>query len=472
MADHRLGLRSCEDEHHDVGLDVEGELPHWLDGTLFGNGPGLFEVGDRPLRHWFDGFAMLRRFRIRDGAVRYSNRFLRSEAYRSAREGSLAFGEFGTTPRFPRIAALKLLAGGPLTDNASITVRHRDGSYLAVTETKRAVAFDPETLATLGTREIDAGIEATGTLAHDHYDPRRAETIGLGTRLGSDPGYVLTRRPDGGRAEEFARIDVEEPAYMHSFALTDDHVVLTESPLRIAPNEMLSGTSFAETFRWHPDGRTRFLIVDRDSGTLVAEAETDPFFTFHHANAFEEDGEIVLDCAAFPDGLVVGALSLARLRRGRPDLPGAELRRYRIDVATERVGKETLHPGPFEFPTFDYPHRNGRTYRYLYGVGRGRGAAFDDRVLGVDLETREARHWSDERCYPGEPLYIPGPGDAENDGVLLSVVLDAREERSFLLVLDAATIEERARAWLPHALPFGFHGSFFQTGETRVPSMA
>ena len=472
MADHRLGFRSCEDEHQDVGLDVDGELPPWLDGTLYGNGPGLFEVGDRPLRHWFDGFAMLRRFRIRGGEVRYSNRFLRSEAYRSAHEGSLAYGEFGTTPRFPRLSALKLLAGGSLTDNASITVRHRDGSYLAVTETKRAVAFDPETLATLGTREIDTGIEATGTLAHDHYDPRRAETIGLGTRLGSDPGYVLTRRADGGETEEFARIDVDEPAYMHSFALTDEHVVLTESPLRIDPKGMLSGTAFAETFRWHPDERTRFLVIDRESGTLVSVAETEGFFTFHHANAFEEGGEIVLDCAAFDDGLVVGALSLARLRRGRPDVPGAELRRYRIDRATEDVEMERLHPGPFEFPTFDYTHRNGRSYRYLYGVGRGRDAAFDDRILGVDLETREARYWSRERSYPGEPLYVPGPGDAENDGVLLSVVLDSKEERSFLLALDAETFEERARAWLPHALPFGFHGSFFATGEKRVPSMA
>ena len=44
--------------------------------------------------------------------------------------------------------------------------------------------------------------------------------------------------------------------------------------------------------------------------------------------------------------------------------------------------------------------------------------------------------------------------------MLLSVVLDADAGRSGLLVLDAATFEEIARADVPHAIPFGFHGQF------------
>ena len=54
----------------------------------------------------------------------------------------------------------------------------------------------------------------------------------------------------------------------------------------------------------------------------------------------------------------------------------------------------------------------------------------------------------------------PG-GEAEDDGVLLSVVLDAEVGRSFLLMLDAATLEEQARAAVPHHVPFGFHGNHF-----------
>ena len=58
-------------------------------------------------------------------------------------------------------------------------------------------------------------------------------------------------------------------------------------------------------------------------------------------------------------------------------------------------------------------------------------------------------------------MFVARPGgEDEDDGVLLSVVLDADAERSFLLVLDAADLRELARAEVPHHIPFGFHGQF------------
>ena len=51
--------------------------------------------------------------------------------------------------------------------------------------------------------------------------------------------------------------------------------------------------------------------------------------------------------------------------------------------------------------------------------------------------------------------------DGEDAGVILSVVLDARRGSSFLLVLDAESFGERARARLPNHVPFGFHGGYF-----------
>jgi beta,beta-carotene 9',10'-dioxygenase len=66
-----------------------------------------------------------------------------------------------------------------------------------------------------------------------------------------------------------------------------------------------------------------------------------------------------------------------------------------------------------------------------------------------------------EHLIPGEPVFVPSP-DArrEDDGVLLSVVLDGRTGSSFLLVLDASSLEELARAEVPHQIPFGFHGQY------------
>jgi carotenoid cleavage dioxygenase-like enzyme len=54
----------------------------------------------------------------------------------------------------------------------------------------------------------------------------------------------------------------------------------------------------------------------------------------------------------------------------------------------------------------------------------------------------------------------PG-GVGEDDGVLLSVVLDAERGTSFLLVLAADSFTELARAELPHPVLLGYHGQFF-----------
>jgi carotenoid cleavage dioxygenase-like enzyme len=50
----------------------------------------------------------------------------------------------------------------------------------------------------------------------------------------------------------------------------------------------------------------------------------------------------------------------------------------------------------------------------------------------------------------------------EDDGAILSVVLDAARGSSFLLVLDAASFEELGRAEAPQRIPLGFHGQFFR----------
>ena len=64
----------------------------------------------------------------------------------------------------------------------------------------------------------------------------------------------------------------------------------------------------------------------------------------------------------------------------------------------------------------------------------------------------------------GEPIFIPnGQTDGcrgEDDGVILSVVLDSLAETSYLLLLDARDMREICRAKLASAIPFGFHGNF------------
>ena len=79
----------------------------------------------------------------------------------------------------------------------------------------------------------------------------------------------------------------------------------------------------------------------------------------------------------------------------------------------------------------------------------------------MDIADGATLSWSEPDCYPGEPVFVARPdAEHEDEGVLLSVVLDATRRTSFLLVLDAADLSELARAQAPHHIPFGFHGQF------------
>jgi carotenoid cleavage dioxygenase-like enzyme len=89
--------------------------------------------------------------------------------------------------------------------------------------------------------------------------------------------------------------------------------------------------------------------------------------------------------------------------------------------------------------------------------------AWFDQLVKVDVTAGSETVWSSPGRHPGEPIFVREPGAEDEDaGVVLSVVLDAAAGRSSLVVLDARSFEELARADAPHHIPFGFHGQFLR----------
>jgi len=243
--------------------------------------------------------------------------------------------------------------------------------------------------------------------------------------------------------------------------MTEHHLVLVAWPAVVDPLRMIrKGGSFMHNMSWKPERGTTFHVVDRHSGEHVATGEGEAFFCFHHINAYERGDEVVVDLCAYEDPSVIRALELSKLRAGTTPPPHSYPTRYRVPLSGGPVTGERLSDEPLELPRIDYGRRNGRPYRYVYGAGSG---DWLDRVVKLDVQSGETLRWEQEGCYPGEPVFVRRVGaDAEDDGVLLSLVLDAEKGRSFLAVLDAGTLEELARAEAPHAIPFGFHGQFFR----------
>jgi carotenoid cleavage dioxygenase-like enzyme len=330
-----------------------------------------------------------------------------------------------------------------------------------MTETPMPVEFDAETLETLGHVEYADKLKAHVTTAHPHHNRERDELVNYVARFSRVSEYVLYGLPAGGAARRvIARMPVKEPAYMHAFGMSGSYLILAEYPLRVNPLKLaFSGKPFIENYTWRGDEPVKFQVFERATGRHRGTYETDAFFCFHHVNAFERGGELVLDLCAYEDATVIDSLYLDE-SGPRGKLPPVQLRRYTIDLDGGAVRSEPLAEGSLELPRIDYGRRNTRDYSYAYFTGSGED--WIDRLVKVDVRDGTRSEWSEDGCYPGEPVFVREPGtEAEDAGVVLSVVLDARAGRSFLLVLDAGSFEEIARAEAPHHIPFGFHGQFF-----------
>jgi len=458
MTGYEAGFRDLTEEVEDRPLAVEGAVPQWLEGSLIRNGPARWTVDGEEADHWFDGLAHLTRFAFQDGEVHYTNHFPRTATYRKAVEEGEFAGQFSSSGGY--LATVKAMLSGEATDNANVHVAQIGDDLVALTETPNWIRVDPETLDHRGSLAYDDDLTAHHVTAHLRKDPETGAHWGYFTKFGRTNEYVLFKIPGGTtRRERVASVAVDRPAYMHSFALTPEHAVLVEPPLVTHPAKFLlpGRGGFIDNYDWKPERGTRFHVFRRDSGERLRELTAPAFFTFHTANAFERRGELVVDLVAYGDASAVTDLSMAALRRGGTGFPSGELRRYRLPLDGGHPTHERLAV-EVEMPRFS-PAVHTRPYEHVFAQSTEMEAG--NALVRVDVETGESRRWEEKNVFSGEPVFVPRPdGDAEADGAVLSLCLDAAAERSFLLVLDGE-LEELARAPLPHAVPFGFHGEFF-----------
>jgi carotenoid cleavage dioxygenase-like enzyme len=460
-ASYAKGFESLEEEILVDALPLIGELPGWLSGSLLRTGPAKFEAGDRQFNHWFDGLAMLHRFTFGDGRVSYGNRFLEGRTERAVRqEGRIAYPEFASDPCrsvFQRVQTL--FKGGPeFGDSANINVVKLGERFVSMTEAPISVEFDPRTLKSAGVPYKPPG---SITTAHPHADRGDGAMLNFAVKLGPRSEYRFYRVPaDTMTPLLAAKVPVREPSYVHSFGLTEHWYVLAEFPWTVNPIRLaLSGRPYAENYRWKPEHGTRFILVHRLTGEVRPPLQTDACFAFHHINAYEDGDELIVDASVYPDPSIVQDLYLDHLRRKGPECP-AELRRFHLRPGQGTVTYERLIDASLELAQINYARNNERPYRFAWGVGATKGH-WVDRIVRADVVNRTSTEWHEPDCWPGEPVFVGRPDATdEDDGMLLSVVLDGRRNTSFLLVLDAATLAEVARAEVPHHIPFSFHGRF------------
>lgn len=451
-------------------LPIRGKLPSWLEGSLIRNGPGTFNVGKQSYRHWFDGLAMLHKFSFKNGMVSYANKFLRCKAYDEARKtGKISYSEFATDPCYGIFDRVKEVFSPRITDSAKVNVARIYNKFVALGEPSMQIEFDPETLESLGVFFYDGKPNQHITTVHPHFDQVKNEIINLTVRFGRVSSYRFMRVNNSETRDLLAKHPVKEPAYQHSFGMSPNYFILTEYPFVVNPLKVLfKAKPFIENYVWKPERGARIFIFDRNAGKLIKQERTDAFFAFHHINAFEINNELFFDIAAYPDPGIIESFYLDKIKSEEKKLPGGEIRRYRINLnKKDSVDYSRLSDEGIELPRFDYDELNmSKGYKFIYAVGISSKSknSFYDQIVKSDIQSGLSKTWFADGCWPGEPVFVKKPSASkEDEGVILSVVLDENKGNSFLLVLDAESFGEIARAEIPQPVLFGYHGNFYGT---------
>uniref|UniRef100_A0A3Q4AQR4 Beta-carotene 15, 15-dioxygenase 2, like n=1 Tax=Mola mola TaxID=94237 RepID=A0A3Q4AQR4_MOLML len=406
------------------------------------------------------------------------------------------------------------------TDNANVNFVKYKGDYYVSTETNYIRRVDPQSLETKEKVEWSKYIAVNSATAHPHYD-RDGSTYNMGNSYGRNGFfYNIIRVPPPeaqaaakdsenlSGAEVICSIPASEPrkpSYYHSFVMSENYIVFIEQPVKLDMLKFLlyriQGKGFHNVMTWQPQCETIFHLVNRHTGKSEVKYRAAPMFTLHQINAFEDNGFLVMDMCCGDNGEVIADFTLENLRRASGEdmdkfynslcrnLPRRYVLPLSVDEQTpldqnlvtldnykatakkteegevymtheELHDDELLQYGGLEFPQINYDQYNGRPYRYFYSCGFGH--VFADSLLKMDVHTKELKVWRYPGLYPSEPVFVASPNAIEeDDGVVLSVIITPRKEKStFLLVLNAKTFTELGRAEVPVNIPYGTHGVF------------
>ncbi|XP_047530293.1 carotenoid isomerooxygenase-like [Vanessa atalanta] len=490
--DMNIWFRTCEEE---INEPLEGEttgvIPSWVRGTLLRNGPGCNKIGSYQYDHVFDGLALIHRFSIKHSKVTYQCRFVRSETYKkNTTANRIVVTEFGTKAVpdpcrsiFDRISSIFNFTMDQ-TDNTAVSVYPFGDQVYAMTEVPVLYKIDPVTLETVGKEKLADSLVVCHT-AHPHVMPNGdVYNVGLNTVKG-DLRHVVVKFPYSDKGDMFEAVEIVgsskprwrfNPAYMHSFGVTENYFVIIEQPLVISllnlmRRRFIVTEPFASTLVSYPECETNIILIHRVTGE-EKRYPTDTIYFMHVINCFETDGALCVDLCSYKDANILNAMYVSAIKdmHSNPDYgQWCQCRPKRIEIPLEappltKVESRLIADVGVETPMINYKLCNGKPYRYFYGIGSDVDTGDAGSIVKVDTKTGEVLYWKEPQCYPSEPIFIANPdGQGEDDGVLLSAVLWSQDDRAIaLLVLNAKNLEEIARAHFttPSQTAKCFHGWF------------
>lgn len=493
-----------------VPLEITGKLPSWLRGSLYRGAAGTWDTGNLTAEHWFDGFSRNHRFEIANGQVEYRSRNATDELVAFIREtGKLPDGSFGSDPCkiiFGAFEATFRDGNATHSDKASANV---DVSYVvdypalsrntssfgspmntlvATTDGNYLQQIDPVTLEPIEISTYQAANpllkNAGRSAAHPAFGSDGSIYNYVLDLVTKPPVYrVFGVSPENGAGTILANITDAPPAYLHSLFSTESHLLLVVWQADIGKK---AATLLGSLLPWDLERKTLFYVISKTGGGVISKyASPDAFFAFHQINAFEDaSGAIIIDLPTADDYHFLTSAMVDNLRANvGPNANGSSysditfsFTRYLLPNYGDTIfvnGSMVSNPAIKSF-SLDYQKHNielprinskyaGKAYQYAYGVHTAKPGYFTDSLIKIDTKARTSLVWEPKTNHlPSEPVFVANPtgSGAEDDGVLLTVAMDAERKKSSLIAINATTMVELGRAQMPIAMGYGFHGVF------------
>jgi carotenoid cleavage dioxygenase len=423
-----------------------------------------------------DGYVS--RFRIRNGRVDYTGRWIRTERFETNRAaGRQMYGYYrnGWTDE-PQIRDPEHPARRTVANTAPIA---HGGKLFALKEDGLPHRLDPDTLGTIGVWDFDGRYSSQTFTAHPKIDPLTGEMIAYGyeaTGPASDDLFVVTIDKNGAVTRE-VRLKVPYVSMIHDMALTQRHILFPFCGY-VTSRQRLEGGQIH--WGWDRSKPAMIGILPRDGEAKDVRWFKGPSRCLMHTFNARSAGDKVILEAPFWDGNFFPFFP--NVDGSQWHMPKAYVRRLTFDLASKDDGwREDIL---FETPVVDLGRVDTRYMslptRYGFtGFGDPR-RPFDQRLPGearprmincygrfdfatgtLDAYFAGESHSLQECCFV--PRAAEGP---ESDGWLIGVAQNFAEMRSELVIADAQRLHEGdvARVILPFRTTAQVHGMWVPAG--------
>ncbi len=447
------------DELHVTHLEVIGKIPDDLLGTYMRNGPNP-QFQPITYTYPFDGDGMIHAVYIDNGQASYRNRYIETvELLAERRAGKALYGGFKCpVPPDPTYVGE---GADPFKNGAFIHIIRHANQHLALFEPGSPYVLNAQ-LDTIGTWSPQGAKGKFEVGAHPRLCPKTGDIWMMKYDL--KPPFLSVYRIDKcGVMQQSFNIEKSYSTMMHDFALTEHYLIFFDCPLVFDANNLTSGQ---DLITWRPELGVRIGVMSRETGS-VQWFQTDAFFVFHFANAYEKGQDIIVDFVRHTE---LNLSKLDHLGKGEKTSPPT-LYRSKINLLSQIVQHEQLDDRSIEFPRIK-EDKNSLRHRFIYTPTTLENANHSSPMIKNALVKYDVEKCSSDihdfgaACEIDEAIFVPkATGTSEDDGYLMLFVYNQDDNNSELVILDAQNMKDKplARIKMPRRVPHGLHGSWMSS---------